>query len=104
VICARCKKDKEPCLFAPWQITHKEEGKAYCRICCSEMQGYSNHMDMRKSKQNFVLRNKRMDDKSIRVHSARKAIRSQEMQELIEKRKQRLVQSRTSEFKRPDTQ
>lgn len=91
MICHRCEKDKEPCLFTPSQIALG--GLRYCRLCQSELNGTDFGKGKAATKRNVLIAKKTIvayEKFSDKKSYARKEFVKAENKALIEARKRRL--------------
>ena len=89
--CARCKEDKSPHLFAPYQA--KKEKRNYCRKCMAEM----NHDEFgaiwkgKEAVRRIARAQMASDNQEQKLNQLRKQYEHDEIERLIEQRKARLI-------------
>ena len=89
MICSRCKADKSPHLFPACMLRNPERYRwPVCMKCRSDLSG-TTHGDIGRAKRAIAIKQKyaKMAEASI---DARKAIRNQEIDRLVEQRRARL--------------
>ena len=93
MLCARCKLDKDPQLFAPCMWQELRPFHIFCRKCCSERAG-SDFGKIAKNRNGIPIQNAIAHSKQ-RLNNAKYAMRQQEMQRLLDARKARLADGST---------